>query len=206
MNKWIVLMALTGTVSAQPQASNDAERLRISNERVVREAAFSREDSACYQKFLVSSCLDEVKLRRQDVLADLRRQEILLNDQERKDKGAAQVKKREDKDSPDKQQQSADKRAEALKDFDERMVRDQQKIAGRVGSEANEKTKLQERASRIKSAQDKQVSRATQQAAASEEVKKYQQRIEKSQERQAKLAKEKANQPKPSANPLPIPN
>ena len=206
MNKLFVLFLLFVSFSVQSQRSIDAERLRISNERSVLEAGFSGEDTACHKKFLVNRCLDDVKARRGEALADLRRQEILLNDQERKAKGAEQVKKTEEKDSPEKQQQAADKRTDALKDADDRVAKDQRKATDRATATANEKNKLKEAATRTKNAQDKQTSRAAKQATTADEVKKYQQRLEKAQDRQARLAKEKASQTKPSAAPLPVPN
>jgi colicin import membrane protein len=206
MNKSLVLMLLVVSFSAQSQQSNDAERLRISNERAALEARFNLENTACYKKYLVNRCLDDVKLKHGEALADLRRQEISMADQERKAKGAAQVKKTEDKDSPERQQQAADKRAESLKDFEARAARDEQKKATRSATEANEKSKQGEAASRAKSAQDKLSSRAAKQAATSEELKKYNQRLEKAKQRQARLARDKASQTRPPAQSLPVVN
>ena len=205
MNPLIFLVLLGICLSAQSQMSKDAERARISNERSVLEAGFSREEAACYPQFLVNGCLDEVQVRRRGALADLRRQEIVLNDQERKANGAEQIKKTEDKDLPKKQQQAVDKRAEALKDFDDRMAREQQKNDARASAETNVKSKLDAAAMRDKKTQDKQTIRAAKQVTAAEEVKKYDQRLEKARERQARIAKEKASQVKQPANPLPVP-
>jgi hypothetical protein len=204
MNKCFVLLLLVVNFSAQSQQSNDAERLRINDERAALEARFNLENTSCYKKYLVNRCLDDLKLKHRDALADLRRQEISIADQERKAKGAAQVKKTEDKDSPEKQQQAADKRAESLKDFEARKARDEQKKATRSAAEANKNSKLGEAASRAKNVQDKVASRAAKQAAAGEEVKKYNQRLEKAQQRQAKLARDKASLIKPPAQSLPI--
>ena len=194
------------SLPALSQTPSDAERLRISNERAALVAGFKRDDVACYAKFLVNNCLEEVDIRRRDAMSDLRRQEIVLNDQARRDKGAEQVKKSEDKDSPEKQQQAADKRGEALKNGDDRLRQAQQKSADRNTAAANEKVKREESENRIKSARDKETLRVTRQASAAEEVKKYQQRIEKNRDRQARLAKEKADKTKAPSDPLPIPN
>ncbi len=187
------------------QTSNDAERLRITKERAALEAGYNREDAACYQKFLVNNCLDEVKVRRREAMADLRRQEISIDDQERKAKGAEQVQKTEDKASPEKQQAEADRRTEAMRDFDARMARDRQKNADRLKLESNEKPSLDAAAAKAKGAQDKQAGRTAKQAAAAEELKKYNERLEKAKERQARIAKDKASQANPPASPLPAP-
>ena len=196
---------LLSSVTVLAQTSNDAERLRINNERAAFEAGFNREDTACYQKFLVNNCLDEVKIRRRDAMADFRRQEISINDQERKAKGAEQVQKTEDKASPEKQQQEADRRAEAMRDFEARMAREKQKNTDRLKLESNEKSNLETAVARAKGAQNKEAGRTVKQAAAAEELKKYNERLEKAKERQARIAKDKASQANPSANPLPAP-
>ncbi len=187
------------------QTFNDAERLRIGKERAELEAGFNREDAACYKRFLVNNCLDEVKIRRQEALADLRRQEMSIEDQERKAKGADQLQNTEDKASPEKKQAEADRREQALRDSEARIEREQQKNADRLKMEANEKSNLETAAAKAKDAQNKQVSRTTKQAATAEEVKKYNERLEKAKERQARIARDKASQPNPSAAPLPAP-
>ena len=120
MKNCIASALLMMCFAAQAQTSSDAERLRISAERAKLEAAFAQEDSACYKRFWVNSCLDEVKARRSDALSDLRRQEIVLNDEARKAKAAEQLLKIEDKSSPEKLQQEADKRAQAVKESEDR--------------------------------------------------------------------------------------
>ena len=205
MKNWIVFGLFLTSFAAQAQISSDAERLRISVERSRLEAAFTLEDSACYKRFLVNNCLDEVKVRRRDALADLRRQEIVLNDESRKAKAAEQIQKTEDKSSNEKLQQEADKRAQAAKDFDERTVRDKQKVAGREALQAGEKAKAESSAGRTKSNQDKEAGRTAKQAAAAEELKKYNERQAQAKERQARYARDKASQAKAPAKPLPAP-
>jgi hypothetical protein len=197
-------LLLTG-MGVCAQTFNDTERLRISTERAALEAGLNRENAACYQKFMVNNCLDEVKTLRRTLMADLRRQEILIDDQERKLKGAEQIQKIEDKASPEKQQAEADKRAEALRDFDARMERERQKNADRVQRESNEASNLETAAAKAKGNQNKQAGSTAKQAAAADEVKKYNERLEKAKERQARIAKDKASQSHPSSSPLPAP-
>ncbi|MBC7647838.1 MAG: hypothetical protein H7197_01765 [Vitreoscilla sp.] len=205
MKKLMTFCVLIVGLSAHAQTTNDAERLRISTSRAELESGFSREDTACYKKFLVNNCLDEVKIRRRDALADLRRQETSINDQERKAKGAEQIQKTEDKASPEKQQEEADRRAEALRDFDARMAREKQKNADRLKLESNEKANLEAAGARSKGAQDKQAGRTAKQAAAAEELKKYNDKMEKAKDRQARIARDKASQTSAPVAPLPAP-
>lgn len=209
MKKWIVLTVLTACFGVKAQtssnSSSDAERSRINADRSKLESAFALEDTACYTRFLVNNCLDEVKVRRLDALADLRRQEILLNDEARKAKAADQLQKTEVKSSPEKLQQEADKRAQAIKDFEDRMARDKQKNADREALQAGEKSKSDAAAGRIKSSQDKASGRAARQTLEAGELRKYNQRMGLAKERQARYAREKASQTKAPAQPLPAP-
>ena len=203
MKKWAAVGVLIAGSVALAQTGSDAERERISAERSRLEATFTREDTACYKKFLVNNCLDEVKIRRRDALADLRRQEIVLNDEARKAKGAEQLQKIEDKSSPEKLQLEADKKAQAVKDFADTMARDKQKNADRITLQAGEKANAEAAASRVKNNQDKQARAASKQAAATEELRKYNERQAQAKERQARYARDKASQAKTPAQPLP---
>ena len=205
MKKWIVLGLLVTCFGVQAQTSTDAERLRISTERTKLDAAFALEDTACYKRFLVNNCLDEVKTRRRDALADLRRQEIVLNDEARKIKATEQLQKIEDKSAPEKLQQESDRRAQAVKDFDDRMARDKQKVADREVLQAGEQAKSDAAASRLKGNQEKQAGRTAKQGRAAEERRKYNERQEQAKERLARHARDKASQVKAPAKPLPLP-
>lgn len=189
--------------AAQPMTPA-AERLRINTQRTRLETGFGLESAACYQKFLVNRCLDDIKLRRQETLADLRRQEIALNALDRQAKAAGQIRKREEKSSPDNQQQDAEKRAVALADFQLRMNREEQKNAARTAAQANESANSQALAERIKSQQEKAIARNSKQAAAAEEVRKFNERQEKAKERQMQRDAKLSSQTKP-AQRLPVP-
>ena len=205
MKKSIAFGLLLVSLAAQAQISNDAERMRISTERSRLEAAFAIEDTACYKRFLVNNCVDEVKVRRRDALADLRRQEIVLNDEARKINAAEQLQKIEDKSSPKKLQQEADERAQAVKDFDDRVARDKQKAADRGALQAGEKAKSDAAASRLKGKQEKEAGRTAKQGLAAEELRKYNERQEQAKERLARYATDKASQVRAPAKPLPLP-
>ena len=190
---------------ATAQAVRDGERDRINTERAQLEAGFTAEDIACYKKFLTNKCLGEVKIRRDTVMADFRRQEISLDQQERKEKGAEQIRKTEEKSSAEKQQEAVDKRAAALKDNEARLEREKQKVADRATVQSNEKASADAAANRVKDNQQKTDSRKSKQATSAEEVRKFNERLEKAKERQARYARDIANQTKPPANPLPKP-
>lgn len=88
----------------------EAERDRIQSERKAIEARYAQEQAACFQKFAVNDCRDVSRASRRTALGDLRRQEVALNDAERKRKAAAQVHRLEQKNSQEAQQQSTQRR------------------------------------------------------------------------------------------------
>ena len=193
------------TTDATLQITANAERARITAERLQLESGFTNEDAACHKKFFVNNCLDEVKVRRREALADLRRQEISLNAQERHLKGAEQIRKTEEKASPQRQQEAADRRTEALTEFQARQERAKQKNEDRVATDAEAKSNTEAAASRVKGSQDKAAARAGKQSASADEVRKFNERVAKSKERQARHDRDQLSQTKPASKSLPVP-
>ena len=206
MKKLAALLLLTATLAAQAQPSNDAERLRIASARTELEAGFALENTSCYKNFRVNDCLDQVKRRRRTAIADLGRQEMTLNKQDRNVKASEQLNKTEEKTSLENQKLAADKRSKTRSDFNARLARDQEKNAAQSAAKANEESGVNAAEIRIKGAQDKQARRIAKETASAEELKKYKQRLVKAHERQVKATIDKASQTKPSAQPLPISN
>lgn len=105
MRRWgvlLVTLCLTGLHRAAAgadvqEASVAAERVRIQSERRQLQSHFARDEAACYQRFAVNDCLIALRAKRREALSDLRRQEVSLNDVERKSRGAAQVQRVQDK-------------------------------------------------------------------------------------------------------------
>ena len=196
----IGVQAQTASTTKQPATAiadgPEAERARINADRTRLEAGFAAEDTACYRKFLVNKCLDEIKPRRREALADLKRQEISLDAQDRMAKAAEQIQKAEAKTSPETRQQEAARRDNALKDFEARLEREKQKTADRLATQSGDK------ANRVKGSQDKTADRAAKQAAAAQEVKKFKERQQKAKERQAQHERNQAAAP---AKALPLP-
>ena len=99
----LALAAVCGLVLAQPLvpdavvAREAAEHARIRKERGDAQARFLAQDVQCYQRFAVNDCLGEVRTQRRAVLAELRRQEISLNEAQRKRRAAEQLLRADDK-------------------------------------------------------------------------------------------------------------
>ncbi len=109
-------------------ASERAERERINQERKRVSAQHDAAKVECYQKFRVNDCLSQARNTHNGQQADLKRQEISLNDLQRKRRGAEQLRKVEEKTLPERQAQTAQQRGKALAANAKR----QQRQTGRV--------------------------------------------------------------------------
>jgi colicin import membrane protein len=209
----ITLSVLAGAQTVAPlpapapePGNTETERARISAERARLEAGFLTEDVVCYKKFAVNYCLGKVNSRRREALADLRRQEISLNDEERRIKGAEQLRRTEEKSSPERQQEAASSRAKALEDAQSRLERDKNKQQERAAAPSKAKANSNASAAKIRSNQQKAQARSDKQAAAAEEAKIFNDRQKESQARRAQHESEKLKQTKPPAKSLPLPD
>ena len=92
-----ILTLLVSAVYAQDEAIRNLQmreaeqRAWIAGKRASYDAQFRAQEIACYQRFAVNDCLIDSRRTQREVMADLRRQEILINDAERKRRGAQQL-------------------------------------------------------------------------------------------------------------------
>ena len=84
----------------------------IAAQRQVVERNHAAEVAACYQQFFVNDCTANARRKRNEAMAEFKRQEVLLNDEARKAKTAEQVAKREDRLGVDRQEAAAQQRTE----------------------------------------------------------------------------------------------
>lgn len=188
---------------AQEDPGEAAQRARIAAERSQAQATFRDQEKACYRKFAVTDCLNAAKAQRRQVLADLRRQEISLNDAQRKRKAAEHLRSIEQRSSPDKQQQ-AEQRAKGLDQYREREALAARKAAERASAAASGPAKAaakQEDVARKQAEASANQSRRAEEAA--QNVKRRNERLAQAQERKASLEKRLAERRKPPADPLP---
>ena len=187
-------------------AAADRERERITAERIELEARFDAEEAACYKKFAVNSCLNAIKPRRREAMAQLRLQEVALNDQKRKQKAAEQIQKTEEKSSPEVLQQAAERRTKALQDTQARGERSQKKADERLDLQKNEALNAAGAADKAKGSQERAQARADKRAAVAEEREKYNEKQQEVAEKKAANEKKRREQTKPPAPSLPTPN
>ncbi len=94
-------------LAPQAAAQSDEERVLELREAQQREwieqtraryqAEFRKQEIACYQRFAVNDCLLESRRTERELMADLRRQEILINDAQRKRRAARQLLRSDEK-------------------------------------------------------------------------------------------------------------
>lgn len=207
---FLLLSTLGFASSAQTRdelvsAATDRERQRINAERATLEAAFEAEEAVCYNKFFVNSCLNAIKPRRREAMADLKFREVALNEQERRQKAAEQVRKTEEKSSPEAERQAAERRATALEDTRAREERTRQKASDRIDLKQNEASNAAAAAGKDQGSKERAQARADKQAASAKEAQIYKDKQQEAQERKASREQRLREQTKPAAKPLPAP-
>ena len=105
---------------------------QIQEARSAEEARFSDQERACYERFAVNDCLKQVRVKRRSALEDLRRQEVILNDLERRKKAADQIELIQEKSSPQKLEEANASRLEAVNAQKEREASAAKKVADQL--------------------------------------------------------------------------
>ena len=194
-------------LAADPAQDVAAERARIAAERSRVEAAFQVEQKACYQKFAVTGCIEEAQGRRRDALADLRRQEIALNDAERKARSADRMRELQQKQAEEDRRQ-ADAAAKGQAERANREQRAQEKAAKAQAAAAKEGTgtpKPPRHAPTPKAGGGaRTLDAAGGQPDVGENRRRYDERQRQAQEHKATVEQRDAQRKKPS-QPLPVP-
>lgn len=203
-----LLLALACCLPALADEAQDtaAERARIAAERSRVEAAFQAEQKACYRKFAVTGCIDEAQARRRAQLADLRRQEIALNDAERKARSADRMRALEQKQAEEARRQ-ADAAAKGQAERASREQRAQEKAAKAQAAAAKEGTgtpKAPRTAPVPKAGSARAPNVPGEQPDTGENRRKYDERQRHAQEHKASVEQRETQRHKPS-QPLPVP-
>jgi len=182
------------------QAQDDAQRLlaqeraRIAAQRQAADSRYTQAEAACYARFAVNDCLNEARAARRETLADLRRQEVSLNDDERRRKGAAQRQRIDERLSPEIRQRAAQQRARILQDA---VVR-QERGAGAAREPAPPAALPTDAAAGT-------APRAAKPAPHASAVRQRQEKLQEAKARKERLEKRRLERTKPLAKPLPVP-
>jgi colicin import membrane protein len=219
---WIfILLSLPMASHAQDDEAVAVQLARIAAERSQAEAAFRAQEKACYGKFAVNDCLNAAKAHRRQLLADLRRQEISINDAQRKRKAAEHLRAIEERSSPEKRQQESQGRTGALEKQRERESAAAQKAAERSSkaqeaaeraakkdgarSDPSHNPKAEDQARTENKQAEAAAARSRRAEEAAKNVKRREQKQVDAEERRASVEQRLAERKKPKAQPLPTP-
>jgi hypothetical protein len=194
----LLLLALPLVAQAVDEA---AERARIAAERKQADERFAADEKACWRRFAVNDCIAEAKGRQRATLGGLRRQEIHLNDIERKRRAAERQGQIDERQSPENQEREAQQRAQASQEQQQREARAAEKVVRRRQKEA-EAQAAAEAAQRPKQPRSGPTIPASEAAANRRD---FEKRLADAHERKVKAAQRQAERKKPPAQPLPVP-
>lgn len=172
----------------------EGDRSRIHLERARAEARYEKENAACYARFAVTDCLAQVRARRRETLDSLRRQDVALNDVERKRKALEQIARSKERSSVRQSEEDAARRLEAGEAQQEREERAKQKTMAAMSAKSGPPAAKRER---------KTIEAGRTAIDIASEQKQYQNKLDRAREYRA--SREKSNTEKPEAPVKPLP-
>ncbi len=203
------LLSLCLPLGAQDTDGDRAEKARIAAERGQAEAVFREEQKACYGTFAVNDCTAAARAKRRQVLSDLKRQEVSLNDAMRRRQAAERVKslddrateaaKREEEGRPTRPQPRADRPA----------ATPQGKPRSSDAASAPQTARQPRQAASRQQAQEKQAQKQAEHErsarAAKDRRQQQQEKVEEAARHKADLENKMAVRKKPPASALAVP-
>lgn len=198
---------LTGSVLAQAevdagQLARNADRVRITAERQQIESAFKAEQAICFRKFFANACRDKLLPPYRAALADLRRQEVLMNEVERKNSAADQLLKNEERLSLQREKQAA----QALKvqqDADNLTERAKQQKINQGNAAEQAAGNIADRDAKLDSRQSQATEAETKRGQAAANVEATRQRQEQAKQRRREHEQRLRDQGPPTGKSLP---
>lgn len=204
---WVAAASLAQAALGQDVDDAAAgQRARIATERSQVEASFRTQEKACYATFAVNDCLSAARAQRREAIADLRRQEISLNDADRKRKGAERQRAIEERPAPGQKPERAEQPAKATTGHREPDARAAQKAADRAQVESSNAASAlaRQRQAQLK-ASEKNAEHIRRAEEAAQNAKRHQELKAQAEEHRASVNKRLAERKKPPAQPLPAP-
>lgn len=205
---FVLLSSLNAAYAVSPDETIDsvkARRLLIAAEQRALDSGFIREEADCYERFVVNSCLDKIGVRKRAASAKLKEQENLLNDLERKDRGALQIDTTNAKASPNKLQADIDREMRSSAEYQRRAAQQKERDQQRHNVAPNKRIEANASEKKLVDQQRKLQVRSELNANASEKAKQFEERqnalLQRRVQHEAELKKRNTS----SAKPLPLP-
>lgn len=188
---WNAQAQLSAPIS---EAQAQVEQMRINKQREGLETQYGSQEADCYKRFAVNDCLREVRAGKRVSTEALRRQEIMLNEAQRKTRDLERVKQAQEKTSPAALKQAEDSREAAQIQHKERLDRAQQKKIDAAQKKMQERAETNQRPG-VEGSPAKGVSAQAQQA--------FEEKQRSAQERKAQRDKSLAEKSSKPVSPLP---
>ena len=177
----------------------------IEAQRASAEKAFASEKLSCYQQFSVSDCLTRARQKLNAAMSEAKRQEVVINNAERKRRADLQVRKLEARESPEALQGAAEQRsqraADAQTNQDRVVIKQRQQALTQPTGTAEARTR---------DYQQKEAQKAREHRAptlinpdAVEKLSAFKQKQQEAAARQADVEKTRQKRIKPLSTPLP---
>ncbi len=198
----LLFCALAQAQGVPPSAAETepADRARIETRRQQEVARFAQEEQACTSRFTVNECLQSVRTRKREVLADLRRQEISLNDAKRRRQGALELQRTESKlrdstvaDSPAANVSATERLARKTQDKSQTQSQRDADAQARSGEQAQKKKQFA----------DQQAQRDAKAGLAVKNQRQHEEKLSEAAQHKAELLERQKKQTHPGAKPLP---
>ncbi|WP_404302550.1 hypothetical protein [Alicycliphilus denitrificans] len=185
----------------EAQLQRQARRAQIQVERQALQAQRSKEEADCYQQFAVHDCLRGVRTQARAADNRLRRQEVQLNDEERREKAAERLRSIEERQQEQRQGVQPGERPPAMRATERgsAQMREQQ---------ARQRAEQQQRRS-AEHAADQQQHRQAERQRAAESRARYEAKQQKARERREQHQRDQAQAAgsgRKASAPLPDPS
>lgn len=184
----------------------EQERARIERERATEMGRQQAVESACYQRFAVNDCLAQARVKHREVLSDLKRQEVQLNDRERRLRAGEQMRRIEEKvSSPERDIDLLNRQQQAQRTEQERQFNADKKAADSVNQTQERASRRLEQQRRLEQAQKEDADRLQKAQAATEERRRYDEKLRDAAQHREQLQQDIKNRSGARAAPLPDP-
>lgn len=214
--KLLLAAAVVVLAAFQVQAQEaPGERERIKSERAAADRRFVEGQRECRGRFAVNDCLAEVRRQHMLVLGDLKRQENVLKDADRRRRSAERQQAVDERSSPEQQQKAEQRRLKALQDQQEREQRAADKAGKRAADEAARAQKAPRPPKEAKAGPPQPQGTARVPHApkpsgptpqeAEKNRRAYEQRIKEAEQHKEEVRLRVAKRSKPAASALPVP-
>jgi len=194
-------------------SSSSAELEKLKQERQAIESNSKNEEAACYKKFAVNNCLQDVKTTTQKSLNVIKRRELEIKDSQRNAKIQSTDKKQTDnkKGVTPYIGETANVKSNTEKTREIKSIKtDEETLADKTASDRlrleQAKIRLDDSNRKLVASQRKTQIRQSKNSQSVANVAKYNQKIALSAAKKVALEKENSERKKPKSSSLPIPN